>query len=81
MTKVDILSAHRELIIELFGREPDELSSESVTRTTYTEAMKKIQRRYGLEQGHPDFLEWVFTCVGRSPRIVEDEEPKGAGGK
>lgn len=79
MTKpVDINQAHEELLIELFGSVPEDVAVLEVKRTDYTEAMKKVQDRHGLKQGHPDFLAWVFTCVGRSPMIIEDNS-KGAG--
>lgn len=89
---VDISKAHGELMEELFGsgvkidRIHDEMTITVedggyilpyVTRSKYTEAMHKIQDKHGLKQGHPQFLEWVFTCVGHSPIIVEDEEGAG----
>lgn len=74
MGKVDINQAHEELMTELFGKFYREKQEPlMVERTTYTRAMETVQKKYGLRQGHPDFLAWVFTCVGRSPMIIEDE--------
>lgn len=80
-----INEAYEAFIYELFGSTKKELddkgltpSSMTVTRKQYTEAMHKIQDQYGLKQGHPNFMEWVFTLVGNSPTIIEDNE-EGAG--
>ena len=73
--RINTVQLHEELIYRLFGSNPESLQ---VSRSRYTEELKKIQDENGLKQGHPDFLEWVFTCVGRSPIIIDDEE-KGAG--
>lgn len=76
MMKTDLGKVHDELLHEIFGKiEGDiDVSTVCVRRGVYTKAMKKVQDKYGLRQGHPDFLEWVFTCVGRSPIIIEDKE-------
>jgi hypothetical protein len=90
MGKVDINQAHEELLTELFGTTDittfdiieSKMKVKSVHRSAYTKAMEKVQKKYGLRQGHPDFLAWVFTCVGRSPMIIEDGEDRrveGAG--
>lgn len=81
MEKVDINQAHEELMIELFGSVPEENALNIVTRSEYTRAMQKIQDKYGLKQGHPDFLGWVFTCVGHSPLIVENTGEDDTNGK
>ena len=75
--KVDVKQAHGELLVELFGRptidDPKvDLQQLEVEHTKYVDAMHKVQDKYGLKQGHPDFLEWIFTCVGPSPIIVAD---------
>jgi len=75
MEQVDLNAAHEELLSELF----EERRAGKVTRSSYTKAMHKVQDKYGLKQGHPQFLEWVFTCVGHSPIIVEDEGAEANG--
>jgi hypothetical protein len=76
--KIDINVVYEEFLRELFGSVPEDVSSQEVKRSEYTKAMKAVQERHGLKQGHPDFVGWVFTLVGRSPMIIEDNE-KGAG--
>lgn len=73
-----IEQAYKELMNELFGSEVYEegtkVSDLRVKRSVYTVAMHKVQEKYGLKQGHPDFAGWVFTLISRSPNIIEDEE-------
>ena len=77
--QVDIGGVYDEFMVALYDlpkseidkKEPSELE---VTRSHYTKVMKQIQKDYGLKQGHPQFMEWIFTCVGRSPIIIEDDE-------
>lgn len=73
--------AYEAFMYELFGSTSKELTDKgvapdelSVTKKSYTEAMHKVQDAYGLKQGHPLFMEWVFTLVGNSPIIVENDE-------
>lgn len=78
MNKISINDVYEEFLTELFSTlegaiNPYELQ---VSRSRYKDAMNKIQDKYGLRQGHPQFIEWIFTCVGRSPVIVDDK--KGA---
>lgn len=73
MEKVDLNEAHNELMSELF----EERREGRVTRSAYTKALIKVQDKYGLKQGHPDFLGWIMTCIGNSPELVEDEEGGG----
>lgn len=84
MEKVDLQKVQDELkaeiSIELFGTSEGIIIINEVKRSTYTRAMEKVQNKYGLRQGHPQFLEWVFTCVGQSPIIIEDEEGAGEDG-
>lgn len=79
MGKVDINQMYDELLHELFGDiiGAVDVSTLMVRRSKYTEAMHKIQEKYGVKQGHKDFLPWILTCVGRSPKIVEDEGTEG----
>ena len=74
-----VTQAYEEFLIELFGSVPEDVSTCQVTRSKYTETMKRVQEKYELEQGKPDFLEWIFTCVGRSPIIIEDTENTNEG--
>lgn len=78
---VNISEAHEELMYRLFGSDITEVdpTTLSVSRKKYDKKLKEVQKEYGLKQGHPQFMEWVFTCVGRSPIIVEDEDAEGAG--
>ena len=68
--------AYNEFMTRLFGYVPENPRTLTVDRETYTKVMQEIQEKYGLEQGHPDFLEWTLTLVGRSPRLTKE---KGAG--
>jgi hypothetical protein len=77
MHRVDINQAYHDFMVLLFGEVPKDVAQEQVTRARYTELMKQVQDDYGLRQGHPDFPAWVFTLVGRSPMIIEDEEGAG----
>lgn len=76
MEHVDITQAHNELMEELFGISRDKRFDpyKPIKRSVYTKAMKKVQDKHGLKQGHPDFMGWIFTCIGNSPIIIEDEE-------
>lgn len=67
-------AAYNEFMEELFGTVPTQPAQEFVDREKYREVMIKVQKRYGLEQGDPDFLEWVLTLVGRSPQLVDAGE-------
>jgi hypothetical protein len=66
--------AYIELMTKLFGSVPANPHERSVERDTYDTAMKDVQEQYGLEQGDPDFLEWVLTVVGRSPVLTQRGE-------
>jgi hypothetical protein len=84
MEHVDINKAHDELIEKLFCVPANTIGSVvglKISRSFYTKCMEAVQDKYGLKQGHPQFLEWVLTCVGRSPIIIEDEEGAGEDGK
>ena len=77
--QVDISGVYEEFMVELFNLpktdwEANFPANREVTRSRYTKIMKQIQKDYGLKQGHPQFIEWIFTCVGRSPIIIEDDE-------
>jgi hypothetical protein len=74
MKQVDLGKVYDEFAQEFIQY----MTLEGISRTDYTKAMHKVQDKYGLKQGHPQFLEWVFTCVGRSPVIIEDKEGDGA---
>lgn len=69
-----INKAFEEFMIELFGSVPEDIASQKVNRSEYMEKMKKVQEKYGLKQGHPDFVGWLFTLIGRSPIIIEDDK-------
>lgn len=77
--QVDIGGVYEEFMVELFDLPKSEWeanfpANREVARSRYTEVMKKVQDEHGLKQGHPQFMEWIFTCVGRSPIIVDDNE-------
>lgn len=65
--------AFHKLMIELFGMLPEQLHEREVSRSTYTNALRKVEAECDIKQGDEDYLEWVLTLVGRSPKIVEDE--------
>jgi hypothetical protein len=69
-----ITEAFNDFMQRLFGEVPADPRRLSVDRTRYTETMLEVQKEYGLQQGDPDFLEWVLTLVGRSPVITEGRE-------
>jgi hypothetical protein len=72
--KIDnrINTAYNEFMMRLFGRVPKVSQDEQVDRDKYTQEMLFIQNKYGLEQGDPDFLEWMLTLVGRSPALTSE---------
>lgn len=63
--------AYNDFMTRLFGHVPKEPGKLEVPRERYTEIMHEVQKEYGLTQGHPDFLEFMLTMVGRSPKIIE----------
>lgn len=75
---IDMNEVYKEFSDELTKLSIPHNGFMGVKRLDYTKAMEKVQKKYGLRQGHPQFLEWVFTCVGRSPMIIEDEEGAGS---
>lgn len=74
MSNERIQKAYDEFMIELFGEVPKDVSLMTVSRSGYTKAMQDVQTKYSIKQGDPDFIEWLFTLIGRSPMIIEDEE-------
>ena len=71
---MEITGAYEEFLTKLFGRVPEDVSKEQVTRSRYTEVMKQVQEKHGLKQGHPLYMTWIFTLVGNSPIIVDDND-------
>ena len=66
---------HDEFLYELFGDKiPEDLSRIVVSREAYTKARDTIEKKYGLRQGHPDYLLWVLQQLSRSPYIEKEEE-------
>jgi hypothetical protein len=70
-TEDRIKKAHDELMLKLYGTTIEDPRMGSVYRDDYTKAMLEVQEKYGLEQGDPDFLEWMLTLVGRSPMLID----------
>ena len=65
--------AHDELLRRLFGKIPEDVGSLVVSREKYTEAMKEIQKEYGLGESSPNHMLFVFEQLSRSPKFKEDE--------
>jgi hypothetical protein len=72
--KSRVTVAFEVFMMELFGEIPSQLELCEIDRETYTKEMKKVQERFDLVPGDPDFLEWVLTLTGRSPKIIEGAE-------
>lgn len=69
-----LTEAHNEMMMELFGEVPKEPGTLQVDRDKYKESLHRVQNKYGLRQGDPDFLEWVLTALGRSPMLTSEGE-------
>jgi hypothetical protein len=69
-----VTTAFNELMVELFGEIPKDVAKETVDAKVYKDAMQKIADKYKLEMGHPNYFEWIFTLVGRSPQITHKGE-------
>ena len=68
-----IPAASEAFLIELFGSVPDDVQEKTVSREDYTKALHKVQDDFGLKQGHPEFISWVFALLGNSPQIEGEE--------
>jgi hypothetical protein len=66
-----VTKAYNDFMTRLFGEVPKEPREHEVTREQYTQTMQDVQKFYGITQGHPGFLEFMLTMVGRSPKIIE----------
>lgn len=71
MSEDRVTTAFNEFMMELFGEVPKDVSERSIDREIYETKMKEIQDKHGLVQGDRDFLHWVFTLIGRSPKLIE----------
>lgn len=71
-----VTKAYNDFMTRAFGMEVDLIhpGDYSIHEDEYKEHMAAIQEIYGLSQGHPQYLEFMLTMVGRSPKII-----KGAG--
>jgi len=67
-----VRKAHDELLKRVFGKVPEDVSSMIVSREKYTETMKEIQKEYGLVEGNPDLILFVFEQLSRSPQFEEE---------
>ena len=67
-----VRKAHDELLRRLFGEVPEDVGSKTVSREKYTEVMKEIQKEYGLLEGNPDLMLFIFEQLSRSPKFEED---------
>lgn len=65
--------AYNTFMTRLFGEVPTDVSARTVERSVYDKHMKDVQTEFGIEQGDPDFMYWVLTLVGRSPRFKKGE--------
>lgn len=70
---LNLAEIHQELLHELFGDTIPEGEAFTANRTDYSNAMKKVQDKHGLKQGHPQFASWLMTMLMQSPTITEDE--------
>jgi len=68
-----VSKAHDELLRRLFGEIPENVGSLVVSKEKYTEVMKEIQKEYGLGEGSPNHMLFVFEQLSRSPKFKEDE--------
>ena len=68
-----VSGAHDELLRRLFGEVPKDVRSLVVSRERYTEVMKDIQKEYGLGEGSPNHMLFVFEQLSRAPKFKEDE--------
>lgn len=68
-----VAEAHDELLKRLFGEIPEDVGSMVVSKEKYTEVMKEIQREYGLVEGNPDLMLFVFEQLSRSPQFEEGD--------
>jgi len=68
-----VSKAHDELLRRLFGGVPVNVKFLAVSREKYTEVMQDIQKEYGLGEGSPNHMLFVFEQLSRSPRFEEDE--------
>lgn len=66
---------HTEFMDNLSGSllANDAGEAKSVLRSVYVRELDKIQEKYGLREGHPDFMLWILLLLGRSPCIIDDE--------
>lgn len=78
--------AYNDFITRLIGHVPSNPQDWEVPREYYTRTMAAVQQEYGLTQGHPEFLHFMLTMVGRSPKIIEgagnnatEDNSRGAG--
>lgn len=69
-----ITEAYDALMLELFDKVPEKPYDCIVDRSTYRKALRKIEARYSLAEGDPEYLEWVLLLIGRSPRFKKEED-------
>jgi len=68
-----VSGAHDELLRRLFGEIPADVGALVVSKNKYTEVMQEIQKEYGLGEGSPNHMLFVFEQLSRSPIFEEDE--------
>lgn len=66
-----VTQAYNDLMTRMFGVVPQHPEEYTIEREQYVQHMAAIQKIYGLNHGHPKFLEFMLTLAGRSPKITE----------
>lgn len=69
-----INNAYTEFMTELFGFVPDNPNECIVDRKTYKEVLDKVSNKHGFVEGDPNLLAWSLTLVGRSPKLIDNDE-------
>ena len=67
-----IKEAYQELKQEVFGFHDE--SDIVVYKETYTTALRRVEQKYSIDQGDPDFGEWTMTLIMRSPKFYPEPE-------
>lgn len=69
-----VTQAYNDFMTKLFGTVPANASEYTVSEEVYRGCMQQVMAKHGLHQGHPKYLEFILTMVGRSPQIDRGAE-------
>ena len=73
-----VTKAYKELMSDLFGHVPERPEFCSVDKDKYQKVLEKIQDRYGLDDDHPEYEDWIMTLLHRKPKLIQEGDTEDA---